>query len=430
VSEFAYLRGHLHAEGVPLADIARAVGTPVYVYSAAALRRTYRAYAEAFAGQQVQICYALKANGNLAVVRVLALEGAGADVVSEGELRRALAGGVAADKIVFSGVGKSESELAFAIEAGIAAINVESEPELIALGRIAAARTKRLSVSLRINPDIDAATHAKITTGRSENKFGVPYDSAVPLFARAAEWPSLSLDGLAVHIGSQLLSLDPFRRAFERVAGLVRTLRGAGHTVRRLDLGGGVGIRYAGEEPPRHADYARIVRETVGALGCTLVIEPGRSIVGEAGALLTRILYLKENPGRRFAIVDAAMNDLLRPALYDAYHEIAAVRDAGDTERRPVDVVGPVCESSDIFAKDRLLPPLESGDLLAFLSAGAYGSVMASTYNSRPLIPEVLVDGTRYAVVRPRQSFEALLGQDRVPDWLTLKDERKPERVS
>jgi diaminopimelate decarboxylase len=430
VNEFTYRSGELHAEDVPLSEIATRSRTPVYIYSAAALRQAYRAYADAFAGQRVEICYALKANGNLAVVRVLTLEGAGADVVSEGELRRALAAGVAADKIVFSGVGKSESEMAFALEAGIAAINVESEPELMALGRIAAACNRRQSVSLRINPDIDAVTHAKITTGRSENKFGVPYDSAARLFARAAEMPALSLDGLAVHIGSQLLSLDPFRRAFERVADLVRQLRAAGHTIRRLDLGGGVGIRYAGEQPPSIADYARMVRETVGQLGCSLVIEPGRSIVGEAGALLTRVLYIKENPGRRFVIVDAGMNDLLRPALYDSYHEIVAVKNAAGAELSPVDVVGPVCESSDIFAKDRLLPRLESGDLLAFLSAGAYGSAMASTYNSRPLIPEVLVDGSRFAVVRPRQSFEDLLGQDMVPDWLSTAGERKAGRAS
>jgi diaminopimelate decarboxylase len=330
---------------------------------------------------------------------------------------------------VFSGVGKSESEMNFALEAGIAAINVESEPELMALGRLAAARSRRLSVSLRINPDIDAVTHAKITTGRSENKFGVPYDSAARLFARAAEMPALSLDGLAVHIGSQLLSLDPFRRAFERVADLVRQLRAAGHAIRRLDLGGGVGIRYAGEHPPSAADYARMLRDSVGGLGCTLIIEPGRSIVGEAGALLTRVLYVKENPGRRFVIVDAAMNDLLRPALYDAYHEIVAIKDAAGTDLSPVDVVGPVCESSDTFARDRLLPRLENGDLIALLSAGAYGSAMASTYNSRPLIPEVLVDGSRFAVVRPRQSFEALLGQDRIPDWLSQAGENKAKRV-
>lgn len=430
MSEFAYHRGQLHVESVPLADIARATGTPVYVYSAATLRRAYRSYVDAFAGQPVEVCYALKANGNLAVVRILALEGAGADVVSEGELRRALAAGVPADKIVFSGVGKSEEEMVFAIETGIASINVESEPELEALGRIAAACNRRASVSLRINPDVDASTHAKITTGRSDNKFGIPYDSALRLFARAPEFPALSLDGLAVHIGSQLLSLDPFRRAFERVADLVGHLRAAGHTIRRLDLGGGVGIRYAGERPPDLADYARMVRETIGRLGCSLVIEPGRSIVGEAGALLTRVLYLKENPGRRFVIVDAAMNDLLRPALYDSYHEIVPVRERPDADKGLADVVGPICESSDTFAKDRMLPPLERGDLLAFLSAGAYGSAMASTYNSRPLIPEVLVDGARHAVVRPRQSFEALLGQDRLPDWLSRTGERKAGRVS
>ena len=430
MSEFAYRDGQFHAESVPLDEIARAVGTPVYVYSAAALRRAYRAYADAFAGQPVEICYALKANGNLAVVRVLALEGAGADVVSEGELRRALAAGVPADKIVFSGVGKSEAEMAFALESGIASINVESEPELVKLGRIAAARNRRQSVSLRINPDVDAATHDKITTGRSDNKFGIAYESAVRLFARSPEFPALAVDGLAVHIGSQLLSLEPFRRAFERVAELVRALRSAGHTIRRLDLGGGVGIRYAGEEPPDLAGYARVVRETVGSLGCALVIEPGRSIVGEAGVLLTRVLYLKENPGRRFVIVDAAMNDLLRPALYDSYHEILTVRERASAEKSPADVVGPICETSDTFARQRLLPSLEDGELLAFLSAGAYGSAMASTYNSRPLIPEVLVDGRHHAVVRPRQSFEEMLGQDRVPGWLSAAAERPAGRRS
>lgn len=418
MAEFAYRNGTLHAEGVPLDRLARAVGTPFYVYSAGGLRRTYRAYAEAFADLSATICYALKANSNQAVLRVLAREGAGADVVSGGELRRALAAGIPAARVVFSGVGKTEAELADALRRGVGQINVESEPELDVLDQVARRLGKRPHVSLRVNPDVDAGTHAKITTGTHENKFGIDFATARRLFASGSRRQA-HVDGLALHIGSQLTDLKPLARAYSRVVALARELRAAGHPVARLDLGGGLGIRYRDETPPAPSALARVVKKAVGDLDCALVLEPGRSIVGEAGLLVSRVIYVKDGAARRFVVVDAAMNDLLRPALYGAYHAILpARRRAGAT--RSVDVVGPVCESSDTFAVRRPLPPLRAGDLLAFASAGAYGSVMASTYNTRPLVPEVLVDGKRHAVVRPRIGVYALIAQDRIPAWLGL----------
>lgn len=416
MAEFTVRNGALHAEGVALERLARETGTPFYVYSAAGLRRAYRAYADAFAHLPATICYALKANANQAVLRVLAHEGAGADVVSSGEMKRALAVGIPAKHIVFSGVGKTDDELAYALRRGVGQINVESGAELDALDRVARRLGKRPHVSLRVNPDVDAGTHAKITTGTAENKFGIDFATARRLFAGASR-RQMRLDGLALHIGSQLTDLKPLARAYGRVATLARELRAAGRDVARLDLGGGLGIRYRNETPPSPAALARVVEKTVGDLGCALTLEPGRSIVGEAGLLVSRVIYVKDGTARRFVVTDAAMNDLLRPALYGAYHEILPVRRRKGASR-PVDVVGPVCETSDTFAVQRRMPPVKAGDLLAFGSAGAYGSVMASTYNTRPLVPEILVDGRRHAVVRPRIEVETLIAQDRVPAWL------------
>ncbi len=419
MSHFAYRNGELCAEEVPLARVAVEVGTPFYCYSTAAIVDHYRAFAEAFAGQPATICYALKANSNLAVVRTLAELGAGADVLSEGELKRALAAGVAPQRIVFSGVGKSRDELALALETGVLQINLESEPELEALSKIAAAKGVRAPVAVRVNPDVDAATHLKITTGRKENKFGIDLERARAVYAHAASLPGMNIVGVATHIGSQITELAPFRDAFALLAKLVEDLRADGHDIRRLDLGGGLGIRYENEAPPPPREYAAMVRDVTGALGCEIVLEPGRALVGNAGVLLTSVLYLKKGASRTFVIVDAAMNDLMRPSIYDAYHAITPVSapEAGAVQT-VVDVVGPVCETSDIFAKDRPLSVVQSGDLLAIRSAGAYGAVMASGYNSRPLVAEVLVKGGRFAVIRPRQSIDDVLGGERMPDWL------------
>ncbi len=426
MSDFAYRDGQLHAEDVSLARIAGDVGTPFYCYASAGLKRRYRAFADAFAGLPATICYALKANSNLAVVRTLATLGAGADVVSEGELRRALAAGVPAAKIVFSGVGKTEGELALALETDILQVNVESEPELEALSNLARARGVKARVALRVNPDVEAGTHEKITTGRKGNKFGIEVERVPGLYARAATLSGIEPVGLAVHIGSQVTDLAPFAAAFARIAGLVAELRAAGHAVRRLDLGGGLGIAYGRETPPSPAEYASLVEEVIGPLKAELVLEPGRALVGGAGVLVTRVLHVKDGSTRRYVIVDAAMNDLLRPALYDAYHAIRPVQEAAaEAATAPVDVVGPVCESGDSFAVGRRLPPVGSGDLLVIDSAGAYGAVMASSYNTRPPAPEVLVKGTEYAVVRPRPDIDDLLGQDLMPDWLAAPGETR-----
>ena len=426
MSDFAYRDGQLHAEEVPIPRIAEDVGTPFYCYASAGLKRRYRAFADAFAGLPATICYALKANSNLAVVRTLATLGAGADVVSEGELRRALAVGVPAAKIVFSGVGKTEGELALALETGILQVNVESESELEALGNLARARGVKARVALRVNPDVEAGTHEKITTGRKGSKCGIEVERVPGLYARAATLSGIEPVGLAVHIGSQITDLAPFRAAFARIAGLVAELRAAGHAVRRLDLGGGLGIAYGRETPPSPAEYASLVEEVIGPLEAELVLEPGRALVGDAGVLVTRVLHVKDGSTRRYVIVDAAMNDLLRPALYDAYHAIRPVQEApAEAATAPVDVVGPVCESGDSFAVGRRLPPVGSGDLLVIDSAGAYGAVMASSYNSRPPAPEVLVKGAEYAVVRPRPDIDDLLGQDLMPDWLAAPGETR-----
>ncbi|MCR6629650.1 MAG: diaminopimelate decarboxylase [Magnetospirillum sp.] len=421
MNHFDYVSGTLHAEGVPVAEIAAKVGTPFYCYSTATLARHYTVFAEALAlaGLDATICFALKANPNIAVVRTLADLGAGADVVSEGELRQALAAGVPAERIVFSGVGKTRRELELAVAKGIMQINVESEPELELLSQVAAERGVVMPIALRVNPDVDAGTHAKITTGKKENKFGIEWTRAHEVYKRARALPGVDPVAIACHIGSQLTETEPFRQAFLRVRDLVAILRADGIGIRRLDLGGGLGVPYEDETPPLPAAYAEVIKATLGDLGCRIVLEPGRLLVGNAGILVSRVVYMKEGATRTFAIVDAAMNDLMRPALYEAYHAIEpVVQAAADAPVEPVDVVGPVCETGDTFAKQRPLPPLKAGDLVAFRTAGAYGAAMSSTYNSRPLVPEVLVKGDRFAVVRARPTYEEMLALESLPEWL------------
>jgi diaminopimelate decarboxylase len=419
MTHFPYRDGTLHAEGVPLDRLALAVGTPFYCYSSTALTERYHAFLRAFDGARASICYSLKANSNQAVIATFARLGAGADVVSEGELRRALAAGVPAERIVFAGVGKTAGEMAAAVEAGIQQFNVESVPELKLLDQVARARGARARVALRVNPDVDARTHRKIATGKAENKFGIDLGHVREIYGQAAGMAGVEPRGLAVHIGSQLLDLAPYRSAFAKVAGLVAEIRADGHAVESLDLGGGIGIAYRDERAPAIEDYVRLVQETVGNLGCELLFEPGRWMVGHAGILVTRVLYVKPGVERNFVIVDAAMNDLIRPTLYDAYHPILPVAEPGsEAAAGRYDVVGPICESGDFFAHDRPLPPLASGDLLAITSAGAYGAVMASTYNSRPLVPEVMVRGGDHTIVRARPSYHDMIALDRLPDWM------------
>jgi diaminopimelate decarboxylase len=417
---FSYMDGRLHADRVPLAEIAEAVGTPAYVYAGAVMRERLRRFLAAFAGQRVMVCYALKANSNLAVVRTLADAGAGADIVSGGELQRALAAGVPPQRIVFSGVGKSRDEMVLALDAGIAQFNVESAPELIALGEAAAARRLRAPVALRVNPDIGADTHDKISTGRRHDKFGVAYDQAFEVCEMARRLAGIELVGLHLHIGSQILSLAPFEAAYRRAIDLVRTLGAAGITLRRLDLGGGLGVPYRAEPALDLAAYAALIRTLTAGLDVELVLEPGRYLVAEAGVLLSRVLYVKKGGERSCVVVDAGMNNLLRPALYDAYHPILPVAEppAGGL-CAPVDVVGPICESTDVFARARDLPALRAGDLVAFMSVGAYGAVMASDYNSRPRAAEVMVEGSKFAVVKPRTEPATGFADERLPTWLT-----------
>jgi diaminopimelate decarboxylase len=417
---FSYRSGVLHAEEVPVSRIAAAVGTPFYLYSTAGFTALYRRFAEALAPETPLICYAVKANSNLAVLRHFAGLGAGADVVSEGELRRALAAGVPPERIIFSGVGKTAAELEAALAADIHQINVESLPELRRLSDIACAQGRIARVGIRVNPDVDARTHVKMSTGRKENKFGIELDEAIAAYRLAGELPGIEPVGLAVHIGSQLVDLEPYRRAFERAAELILELRAMGLPVTRMDLGGGIGIRYHAERPPEPTSYARLVREIFGALGLALAFEPGRALSASAGLLVSQVVYVKESSAKRFVIVDAAMNDLMRPALYDAWHDIVPVHLSGPgASLNPADVVGPVCETGDTFAVDRDLPPLAEGDLVAFTAAGAYGAVMSTTYNSRLLVPELLVSGDRFAVIRARPSYDALLSLDTIPDWLS-----------
>jgi len=422
VDHFDYRQGRLCAEDVDLEEIAAVVGTPAYVYSTATLERHYRVLAEALAPLSSTICFAVKANPNLAVIATLAQLGAGADVVSGGELATALAAGVPANRIVFSGVGKSAEEMRSALAAGVLQINVESEPELDLLDRVARTMGVRAPTALRVNPDVDAHTHDKISTGRREDKFGIEWTAAHRIYTRAATLPGLDVAGVAVHIGSQLTDVAPFREAFRRLRDLVAMLRADGLSIRSLDLGGGLGVPYGNENGsvPTPADYAATVAETVGDLGCRLLFEPGRMIVGNAGVLLTRVLRIKEGSTRTFVIVDAGMNDLLRPALYDAWHDIVPVC-APDpaSERLEVDVVGPICETSDSFGSGRRLPPLAEGDLLAIRTAGAYGRSMGSAYNVRPLTPEVMVTGSRFAVVHERVSVDQMLARQHLPPWLS-----------
>jgi diaminopimelate decarboxylase len=421
MDHFLYRNGVLHAEDVPLPEIAAAAGTPVYVYSSATLTRHYRVFQEALAGLDHVICYAMKANSNLAVLRLMALLGAGMDVVSGGEYRRARAAGVPGERIVFSGVGKTRAEMRQALEGGIRQFNVESEPELLALSEVAAAMGTVAPIAIRVNPDVDARTHAKIATGKAENKFGVPIARARDVYAEAAALPGIEVVGIDVHIGSQLTELAPYEAAYAKVAELTGVLRADGHDIRRLDLGGGLGIPYrrSNEVPPLPFDYGEVVRRTVGHLGCEIEIEPGRLIAGNAGVLLARVIYRKRGEGREFLVLDAGMNDLVRPAMYDAWHDIVAVAEPEPgAEPAPVDVVGPVCETGDTFAVGRMLPMLGPDDLVAFRSAGAYGAVMASEYNTRPLVPEVLVSGDHFAVVRERPSFDEILKRDTIPDWI------------
>jgi diaminopimelate decarboxylase len=416
---FPYRGGELHAEEVPVGQIATEVGTPFYLYSAGTLAALYHGFAAAFMPARPLICYAVKANSNLAVLRLFARLGAGADVVSEGELRRALAAGIPPQRIIFSGVGKTKEELEAALAAGIHQINIESLPELYLLSEVAAARGRSARIGIRVNPDIDAMTHTKIATGKRENKFGIDIEEAGEAFRLAGELPGIEPVGLAVHIGSQLVEIGPFRRAFDRVAELVLELRAEGLAVGRLDLGGGIGIRYHTESPPDPAAYAALVRDVFGPLDLELAFEPGRVLCGPAGLLVARVVYVKEGASRRFVILDAAMNDLIRPALYEAWHDIVPVRlPSAGAVVSPADVVGPVCETGDTFATERDLPPLAEGDLVALTSAGAYGAVMSSTYNSRLLVPEVMASAGRYAVIRPRPSYEAMLALDAIPDWL------------
>ncbi len=420
MNHFEYRGGILHAEDIALPDIAAAVGTPFYCYSTATLTRHARVFMDAFKGQPARLCYSVKANSNLAVVATLARAGAGADIVSEGELRRALAAGIAPAKIVFSGVGKTAREIAFALETGIDQFNVESEQELELLSELATARGLTAKIAVRVNPDVDARTHEKIATGKAENKFGISWKRAPAVYARAKALSGIDAVGIDVHIGSQLTELEPFRKAFARVAEMVETLRSQGHAISRIDLGGGLGIPYLGDNdiPPHPDEYAAMVKRAVGHLGCELTFEPGRLIVGNAGILVASVIYEKTGDDRNFLIVDAAMNDLIRPTLYDAHHEIVPVAEPREAGETVYDIVGPVCETGDFLARGRAMPRLKSGDLVAVLSAGAYGAVQASQYNTRPLVPEVLVNGADFAVVRARPSYDEILKQDMIPRWL------------
>ncbi|MCF8483766.1 MAG: diaminopimelate decarboxylase [Rhodobacteraceae bacterium] len=421
MDHFLYRDGQLHAEDVAVRDIAATIGTPFYCYSAATLTRHYHLFTEALSPLPHMVCFAIKSLSNLAVLKLLGDLGAGMDVVSGGEYRRALAAGIPGDRIVFSGVGKTREEMRLALTGGIRQFNVESEPEMRALSEVATSLGLRAPITIRVNPDVDAKTHEKIATGKSENKFGIPIARASEVYAEAARLPGLEVIGIDVHIGSQLTDLAPFEQAYLKVADLTRRLRSEGHTISRLDLGGGLGIPYArsNEAPPLPMDYGALIKRTVGDLGVEVEIEPGRLISGNAGILVSSVIYVKNGEGRDFLIVDAAMNDLVRPSMYGAHHDIIAVEEpAPGVDARVFDVVGPVCETGDTFAKARPVAPLGEGDLIAFRSAGAYGAVMASEYNSRPLVPEVLVKGDHFAVIRARPTFDEMLSRDTIPEWL------------
>ncbi len=421
MDHFLYRDGELFAEDVPLRDIAASVGAPFYCYSSATLTRHYKLLDEALDGMEHLVCYAMKANSNQAVLKLLGDLGAGMDVVSGGEYRRARAAGVPGERIVFSGVGKTEAEMRLAIEGGIRQFNIESEPEMARLSGVAVSLGAEVPVTIRVNPDVDAKTHEKISTGRKADKFGIPISRAREVYAQAAALPGLKVIGIDVHIGSQMVDFEPFRLAFRKVAELTDVLRADGHDISRLDLGGGMGIPYArsNAEPPLPRDFGQIVREEVGHLGCEIEIEPGRLISGNAGVLVSEVIYVKSGEDREFLILDAAMNDLIRPAMYGAHHDIIPVKEPAPGDMPAVyDVVGPVCESGDTFAKQREMARMKAGDLVAFRSAGAYGAVMASEYNSRPMIPEVLVHGDQFAVIRARPTFDEMINRDTIPQWL------------
>jgi len=421
MDHFQYRDGELFAEDIAVAEIARNVGTPVYIYSTATLERHFKVFSDAFEGLDTLVCYAVKANSNQAVLTTLARQGAGADVVSEGELLRALKAGIPASKIVFAGVGKTRREITAALKAGIKQFNVESEAELEAINDVAAGLGQTAPVSVRVNPDVDAKTHEKISTGKSENKFGIPWKRAEAVYNRIKALGNVRAVGVDLHIGSQLTDLGPFEDAFSKLVDLVHHLRAQGHEITHIDLGGGLGIPYETDSaaPPSPKAYGLMVAKVLGDLECSIILEPGRLIAGNAGILVSEVLYEKNSEKRTFYIIDAAMNDLARPSMYGAHHEIIPVKESLSTQTVIVDFVGPICESSDIFAKDRETPQLQSGDLVAIKSAGAYGAVMASTYNSRPLVPEVMVSGNKYTIVRARQSLETLISMDTLPDWLT-----------
>ncbi|MFN3212682.1 MAG: diaminopimelate decarboxylase [Henriciella sp.] len=418
---FNYEQGRLHCEGVDLNEVADQVGTPVYIYSTATLRRHARVIAAAFEGMDCLIAYSVKANGNLAVLKTLASEGCGADVVSGGELRRALAAGIPAERIVFSGVGKTREEMALGLEHGIHQFNVESGAELLALSEVAAGLGKSAPVALRVNPDVAAGGHPNISTGKSGDKFGVPWTDAPGLYEHMKSLRGVKAVGVDVHIGSQIGELAPMRAAFEKTIGLVKQLRDSGHDLTRIDLGGGLGIPYqASDNPAPPSDYAAMIHDVTKDLGLQVVLEPGRVIAGNAGVMVTEVLYHKPAPDRTFMIVDAGMNDLMRPALYQAHHDIVpVVQPADETVQVEYDIVGPICESTDKFAAKRSMPPVEPGERIAFMSSGAYGAVLSSQYNARPLVAEVLVDGDQFAVVRRRPSFEQMIELEQLPDWLT-----------
>lgn len=421
MDHFLYRDGQLMAEDVAIADIAAQVGTPFYVYSSATLLRHFKLFDDALEGMDHLICFAMKSCSNLAVLKLLGDAGAGMDVVSIGEYLRAKAAGVSGDKIVFSGIGKTADEMRVALEGGIRQFNVESEPEMQVLSDVAMSLGKVAPITVRVNPDVDAKTHAKISTGKKEDKFGIPISRAREVYAMAATLPGLKVIGIDVHIGSQLTELEPFRLAYRKVAELTEQLRSDGHEITRLDLGGGLGIPYArnNNAPPLPLEYGAMIKEEVGHLGCEIEIEPGRLISGNAGILVADVIYVKEGEGRTFLILDAAMNDLIRPAMYEAYHDIIPVQEpVAGAEQSEYDIVGPICESGDTFAKGRNMPTLNAGELVAFRSAGAYGAVMSSEYNSRPLIPEVLVHGDQFAVIRRRPTFDEMLNRDTLPEWL------------
>ena len=421
MDHFLYKNGELHAEDVPVAGIAAAVGTPFYVYSTATLLRHFKLFDDALEGMDHLVCYAMKAASNQAILKTLGDAGAGMDVVSGGEYMRAKAAGVPGDRIVFSGVGKTADEIRLALTGGIRQFNVESEPEMQVLNAVALELGVVAPITIRVNPDVDAKTHAKIATGKSENKFGIPISRAHEVYAMAGALKGLDVIGIDVHIGSQLTDLAPFEAAYNKVAELTEELRAQGHNIKRLDLGGGLGIPYerSNEAPPLPSDYGALVKRTLCHLGCDIEIEPGRLIAGNAGLMVSEVIYVKEGEDREFLIIDGAMNDLIRPAMYDAHHDIVpVVEPAAGIEMAKYDVVGPVCESGDTFAKHREMAPMKSGDLVAFRSAGAYGAVMASEYNSRPLIPEVLVNGDQFAVIRARPTFDEMINRDTIPQWL------------